>query len=276
MSMLVPHHAFTVIVVALLVVQSAAFSQSRCPVRSTITSVSSGTKKTTLFAKNYRSTAAYSPGADFFSNGSSYVPSGLTKEQYEKIKREEQKELNKKDFASWGPRFDKSERPDGDWMVVPSLWTDGFSSGKNRGAKPMSPGSGNENEKTKSIPILASIQLKKVLPIYALASFMLEILFSATYLFHKKAAVSYLIIAMTKMKRANDILLLSSSLLAKITASKLMLATLLVKPLGLMIEKCNRKFLWSPRRSMFYSMIASLGSLTIWTGLVMGCKTLLM
>lgn len=29
-------------------------------------------------------------------------------------------------FGMWGPRFAQTERPDGDWFIVPSLWTGGF------------------------------------------------------------------------------------------------------------------------------------------------------
>jgi hypothetical protein len=55
-----------------------------------------------------------------------YIPAGLTKEQYLAMKRNEQKKEEKQDYATWGPRFATTDRPDGDWMVQPSLWRDGF------------------------------------------------------------------------------------------------------------------------------------------------------
>ena len=55
-----------------------------------------------------------------------YVPDGLTPDEYLQIKRREQEKQSKMDFASFGPRFRKDERPKGDWFLMRSLWTTGF------------------------------------------------------------------------------------------------------------------------------------------------------
>lgn len=62
------------------------------------------------------------------SRGTGYVPLGLTAEEYKKIKAKERKSLQSKNLGMWGPRFSQSSRPDGDWMVQPKLWTQGFNS----------------------------------------------------------------------------------------------------------------------------------------------------
>mmetsp|Transcript_26096 Transcript_26096/g.71888 ORF Transcript_26096/g.71888 Transcript_26096/m.71888 type:complete len:287 (+) Transcript_26096:102-962(+) len=55
-----------------------------------------------------------------------YIPDGLTESQYQQIKKEESKAEANKDYGAWGPRFQRDkERPDGDWMLQPQLWTRG-------------------------------------------------------------------------------------------------------------------------------------------------------
>lgn len=57
---------------------------------------------------------------------SSYVPSGLTLEEYTKIKTKERERLEKMEFGIWGPKFDRMDGPliDGmTWMFTPKLWT---------------------------------------------------------------------------------------------------------------------------------------------------------
>lgn len=56
-----------------------------------------------------------------------YVPSGLTAEEYQQLKQKEAEKLRKMDFGAWGPRFKKSDRPNGDWLLQPKLWSMGFS-----------------------------------------------------------------------------------------------------------------------------------------------------
>ena len=70
-------------------------------------------------------------GAELFD--AEYVPSGLTREEYAALRERERREASKMDYGGWGPRFLKGDRPDGDWMVVPSLWTGGFDSNSNAG-----------------------------------------------------------------------------------------------------------------------------------------------
>lgn len=55
-----------------------------------------------------------------------YVPDGLSPEEYAKIKREEAVRTKSMNFGKFGPRFLKSNRPQGDWFLMPSLWTAGF------------------------------------------------------------------------------------------------------------------------------------------------------
>ena len=56
----------------------------------------------------------------------SYVPDGLTAEQYSKLKSEELAARRGKDFGRWGPRFQAQGAPEVGWFNLPSLWTRGF------------------------------------------------------------------------------------------------------------------------------------------------------
>jgi len=62
--------------------------------------------------------------------GDGYVPDGLSKEEYDAIKKEEADRLKKMNYSAFGPRFLRSKRPDGDWFLMPTLWTGGFDSNR--------------------------------------------------------------------------------------------------------------------------------------------------
>lgn len=63
------------------------------------------------------------PGYDFFQGDGPYVPSGLSRQGYEKIRKKEAANQAKMNYGAWGPRFKQTGVPDGDWMVMPALWT---------------------------------------------------------------------------------------------------------------------------------------------------------
>lgn len=58
-------------------------------------------------------------------NEATYVPSGLSADEYQRIRQMEAAADAKKDYGAWGPRFAKGSRPDGDWLLLPQLWTSG-------------------------------------------------------------------------------------------------------------------------------------------------------
>lgn len=62
----------------------------------------------------------------------SYVPDGLTLEQYAKIKNDELTKNRSKNFGAWGPRFQIVDGdPDSNWFNLPSLWTGGYNANNN-------------------------------------------------------------------------------------------------------------------------------------------------
>ena len=59
----------------------------------------------------------------------SYVPEGLTQEEYMKIKSDEMAKQQNMNYGAWGPRFKLIDGdPDSNWFNLPSLWTSGFNS----------------------------------------------------------------------------------------------------------------------------------------------------
>ena len=61
-----------------------------------------------------------------FAQGDGYVPDGLTPEEYLEIKKKEAARIKSMNFGAFGPRFLKTRRPQGDWLLMPSLWTGGY------------------------------------------------------------------------------------------------------------------------------------------------------
>jgi hypothetical protein len=54
-----------------------------------------------------------------------YVPSGMSQAEYSAIRKIETEREQKMNYGGWGPRFRRTDRPDGDWMTIPNLWTFG-------------------------------------------------------------------------------------------------------------------------------------------------------
>jgi len=62
----------------------------------------------------------------------SYVPDGLTLEQYTQIKNDELAKFRSMNLGAWGPRFQLVDGdPDSNWFNLPSLWTGGYNANNN-------------------------------------------------------------------------------------------------------------------------------------------------
>jgi len=106
----------------------------------------------------------------------SYVPSGLTRDQYEKIKADELQRKEKMDFGAWGPRFNRSESPPpGDWFTMPQLWTNGSSV---RGSEL---GNSEHSDVNRNFPFLCRSlsKIRALLPALILCSLAVEYVLSA-------------------------------------------------------------------------------------------------
>lgn len=169
-------------------------------------------------------------GSDLFPSASSkgYVPSGLTREQYESIKRTEREKESKMNYGSWGPRFNKTEGPPiGDWMVLPSLWTKGFAS-----HPPSQDVTGNAVvEKLNT----SSMTKKLTTSIPVLGYIVIDVIMAITYALHRNRESSLLLIAAHKIKR----LTFNISIMAvlKNTILKFIALAILTKPVHIVLSR---------------------------------------
>jgi len=187
--------------------------------------------------------------------GSQYVPSGLTAEEYAKIKDGERKKRNKMDFGAWGPRFSKSARPEGDWMTMPSLWTNGF-------AITQESMGGDVGRFARSREFILQL-----LPSYLLSIILIESLCTAAYLMKSKIpAFSTLAVAILKLQKKNKaVVLVSTNLFTRVVAIKASVGLLFLAPARMLMTRLNRRKLWSPRRTIVVSSLTSFGILALWT-----------
>ena len=205
-----------------------------------------------IYARNLRKT---SPGSELFPDaGSSYVPSGLTKEEWDKIQQKENKEQKSKDFGAWGPKFAKSDRPNGDWMVLPGLWTGGFDLNKN-GLLGRTIQNGDSNMEQGS-------RVLRTLPVYAFAYLLIELLFTVSYFFHKKEAASLIMMVALKLKRSAAVASISSSMI-KMSGLKCLLSLALTKPVETMVIKFMNKFQCSFKTALAYCTAMAVGSISV-------------
>lgn len=182
--------------------------------------------------------------------GSSYVPYGLSPEEYARIKKTEAESRKQKNYGQWGPSFAKSERPDGDWMVLPSLWTNGFTSSGATSEK-MKYGDPKEDKHNN---ISTS---KSMLPVQLLSFVMIDLLSTAAYLTNKKIvpSVLVLVISMFKLPIKPQI---SIKAFALLNVVKIASAFLLSFPLQELNKRCTRQFNWFNRRTIGVGLMSTL------------------
>ena len=190
-----------------------------------------------------------------------YVPDGLTPEQYAKIKQQESDRQKKMNYGAWGPRFARSGRPDGDWMVVPSLWTSGFDTNAQYSY-------GNKSmmmETTTKGVLRLPRGFKKYFPLYMYCFAFIETISTALHIINSKLIISLLSIFHQQIRTSASVALSKTNLIAvmKISAVKMLIAGVLIRPCAWIIERCNRRLLWSPRRTMTYGSSVPLIALLI-------------
>ena len=186
-----------------------------------------------------------------------YVPSGLSTEEYAKIKKKEADRLKKLNYGAWGPRFKRSDVPDGDWMVMPSLWTNGFNA-QPRGS------SLSTNEGISSYIALAATVLRNMLPALLLSLIFIETMTTAFAMSRSSNLTArQALLTVLKVPSLTQLSLHFSSILKK--ASLKLAAIALVAPvMGSVLERVNRKRLWSNRKTIGVCVGVSLGSLSLW------------
>lgn len=204
------------------------------------------------------------PGYEFFQGDGSYVPNGMSREDYTKLKQEEIDKEKMKNYGAWGPRFKQTGVPDGDWMVMPNLWTAG------RVNRKSSLGNDRKTGNSKR-PILASLLqiLRKQSASFILAYLLLDcfqIMFGMwkCKVEHMSPRTAVMFILQT---------LIFQKQLLQLTVMKLEIgkvaASVVAAPLiNRIMERLNRSKLWSKRRIFLITLASALGMAVLWrTGL---------
>ena len=221
--------------------------------------------------------AAVRPGEELFpEKGSSYVPSGLSREEYEKIKKDERKKQEKMNFGMWGPRFQQTGTPTGDWMVQPGLWTMGFRANEKNSLAP-----GDERKLSQfelAVAQWKNFALKHTpafISVFVLAQLIQYAIVSAVLIFNKSKAapISFRLLEFTPILRQGLKLIYSSW---KILILKFMTAGFFACPMEIFVfEQLNRYRLWSRRRSFFTIFGAGGFFLLSWVGILSGISQVL-
>lgn len=185
-----------------------------------------------MYLNNIRFTSSGDTGNDFFSSSDEggYVPSGLTREQYEAIKKEEQDKQKKMNYGAWGPRFSASDRPAGDWMVIPSLWISGFTNNPTQRETQLR--NDGENSKRTADGFRNSSKI-------ALGFLIIDFSMALSYILHKKREASLLAMILFKIKRISFPLSLKAIL--KYTLLKFAITTIVVNLMNFLMAERKMK-----------------------------------
>ncbi|KAL3805839.1 hypothetical protein HJC23_007800 [Cyclotella cryptica] len=123
----------------------------------------------------------------------SYIPTGLTEEQYRAIKEADAAKFQNVDFGAWGPRWKKVDGdPQGNWFSMPGLWTGGYSKRALGGERSFLAGRSGDGDgvdlgRCKKALVACLLALRR----YGLAYFMLFV--SSTYLtLHKQLTTKWI------------------------------------------------------------------------------------
>ena len=217
-------------------------------------------------------------GAELFD--AEYVPSGLTREEYAALRERERREASKMDYGGWGPRFLKGDRPDGDWMVVPSLWTGGFDSNAG-GSAPASASASAQGSASPRRPVGTAAALACALALAAAVARALARSQDKSPAALAAAAAGALRLLIRLPPSQLLLLPLPSPLGLRLAAagwpaqaSAALISAALLLPLsgvvGWMADRANRRWLWSQRRARLAMVLAPLVAVAAYALLLSG------
>jgi len=161
-----------------------------------------------------------------------------------------------KDFASWGPRFQKSERPDGDWMVLPKLWTGGYEvTSKSQLAR----ASYTDSEVNGSEQSLSKRVVRGVLSLVYVYT-MLEVILASGALFFKKKELSLILIGIMKLKKSTEAAAISAAAMWKLFSMNLGFSIALSAPIQNALKNISDKMQCSTRMKKIYYLVGNVSA----------------
>jgi hypothetical protein len=184
-----------------------------------------------------------------FPRASTYVPSGLTEDEYRRIKTDEASKFAGLNLGAWGPKLLRSRSggggpPAGDWMVMPSLWTRGYDATVvGEGASSADP-TGTGRRRRLRRQILRACRAN--LPAFVLGLVVMETIQSLVRL----AVVRIFVAASSSWSSS------SSALPGRVAATAVVAAMAAPRIRTKYLENESRRLLWSQRRLWCASIAA--------------------
>jgi hypothetical protein len=164
-------------------------------------------------------------------------------------------------FGAWGPRFKLRDAPDGDWMAMPSLWTNGINAR-------WRPQQATANKDTRRIVARLGAFLRRNGPGFVLGYIVTDVIatsfsmWRATDLTLRQALWMILKFDLFKRKSFYVVAML------KFQAAKVTAASALTPAMNECLERINRRKLWSRRRTIVSVTAASVAVLALWAGIL--------
>jgi hypothetical protein len=201
------------------------------------------------------------PGSELFPGKGPYVPSGLSEEEYQKIKKKEEEQLKSMNFGAWGPRFKRGDTPGGDWMVMRSLWTHGV----NARARPTP----RLNASSGRNPLARlAVFLKENSLAFILGYILIDVLAAALTMWRATELGMrqsiWMILKFALFKKKSFYLMT----LMKAQAVKITIVSAITPLMNRFLERMNRRKLWTKRRTALTSVGASIGALILWAAVL--------
>ena len=213
-------------------------------------------------------------------NAKPYVPDGLTDDEYAAIKKREAEQTRNKDFGAFGPRWSRSTRPDGDWMLMRSLWTRGFDSN----APAIDNGDGRNIDGNSSAvgQLSRLLRIRQNAPIFFVSYAIVVAAITCTACI-RLAAQGELMKGTGAGAGASLVLGLriaanTASFRTQSIIQRVLLpcaSVLLIRPTNGLIEYLNRKLLWSKRRSLGVIAASTLSIVCVCAGALAAIVSLL-
>jgi hypothetical protein len=205
-------------------------------------------------------------GYQFFRGDGPYVPSGMSREDYARIRNNEIEKERRMNYGAWGPRFKRTSVPEGDWMIMPNLWTAGQVN------RPSSRSGYSFNDKTVETSnglVAAFFRVLRVFQKHSAALVVVYFLLGCLQIGfsmwkckeeHMNPVKALLFVLNTKLLQ-KQVLGLP---VMKMEIIKLAFSISVIPFVNIAMERLNRRYLWSKQRMYLTTLAFGVGVVGMW------------
>jgi len=176
--------------------------------------------------------------------------------------------MSKMDFATWGPRFKKTEMPDGNWMVSPKLWTRGFVRNDSKNPAQSIPDM-DKSDKNNMRSIVMFLQ-NYVYPVARSVLFIEILLVTACALTPTFSSHSIILSMFLKLHETQTTMSFSTQLFMKMASSRVLAMALMLYPAEKLAEMTIFRKRKSSERSVVTKTLIISGFYLMWSS-VLNC-----